>query len=62
LEKYTENKLQPSLQPPTQTLKIEEIYSKQASTELAATNPDVENLKNIQQTSFNRACRHQPRR
>jgi hypothetical protein len=29
------------------------IYSKQATTELAATSPDVENLKNIQQTSFN---------
>jgi hypothetical protein len=61
LEKYTANKLQPSLQTPAQTLKIWKIYSKQASTELAATNQVCNNWKKNMLPSFNWACSHEPR-
>jgi hypothetical protein len=62
LEKYTANKLQPSLQPPTKSVIIEKEISKQASTELAATNQVCNNWKKNMLPSFNWACSHEPRR
>jgi hypothetical protein len=60
LEKYTANKLQPSLQPPTKSVIIEKEISKQASTELAATNQVCNNWKKNMLSSINWACSHEP--